>query len=63
MIQVTDKNREDIIRSYAHRLLDNMDWDTLYSFAYERLVESKDLMDNEPLEQEILDYCPEVLGD
>jgi len=63
MIQVTDKNREDIIRSYAHRLLDDMDWDTLYSFAYERLVESKDLMDNEPLEQEILDYCPEVLED
>lgn len=63
MIQVTDKNREDIIRSYAHRLLDDMAWDTLYSFAYERLVESKDLMDNEPLEQEILDYCPEVLED
>lgn len=63
MIQVTDKNREDIIRSYAHRLLSDMDWDTLYSFAYERLVESKNLMDNEPLEQEILDYCPEVLED
>lgn len=63
MIQVNDKNREDIIRSYAHRLLDDMDWDTLYSFAYERLVESKDLMDNEPLEQEILEYCPEVLED
>jgi hypothetical protein len=63
MIQVTDKNREDIIRSYAHRLLDDMDWNTLYSFAYERLVESKDLMDNEPLEQEILEYCPEVLED
>jgi hypothetical protein len=63
MVQVTDKNREDIIRSYAHRLLDDMDWNTLYSFAYERLVESKDLMDNEPLEQEILEYCPEVLED
>lgn len=63
MIMVTDKNREDIIRSYAHRLLDDMDWDTLYSFAYERLVESKDLMDNEPLEQEILEYYPEILED
>ena len=58
---VTDKNREDIVRSYAHRLLDDMDWDALYSFAYERLVESKDLMDNEPLEQEILEYCPDIL--
>jgi hypothetical protein len=63
MIIVTDKNREDIIRSYAHRLLDDMDWDTLYSFAYERLVESKDLMDNEPLEKEILEYYPEILED
>ena len=63
MIMVTDKNREDIIRSYAHRLLDDMDWDTLYSFAYEQLVESKDLMDNEPLEQEILEYYPEILED
>ena len=63
MIQVNDKNREDIIRSYAHRLLDDMDWDALYSFAYERLVESKDLIDNEPLEQEILEYYPEVLED
>ena len=63
MVQVNDKNREDIIRSYAHRLLDDMDWDTLYSFAYERLVESKDLIDNEPLEQEILEYYPEVLED
>lgn len=61
MIMVTDKNREDIVRSYAHRLLDDMDWDALYSFAYERLVESKDLMDNEPLEQEILEYCPDIL--
>jgi hypothetical protein len=61
MITVTDKNREDIIRSYAHRLLDDMDWDSLYSFAYEQLVESKSLMDNIPLEDEIKDYYPELL--
>jgi len=61
MIMVTDKNRDDIIRVYATTLLDGMDFDTIYSFAYERLVDSKDLMDNEPLEQEILDYCPEIL--
>jgi hypothetical protein len=62
MIMVTDKNRDDIIRVYAHRLLDDMDFDTLYSFAYERLLDSKDLMENEPLEQEILGYCPDILG-
>jgi hypothetical protein len=60
---VNDKNREDIIRVYASRLLDDMDFDTLYSFAYEQLVESKGLMDNEPLENEIKDYYPEILED
>ena len=63
MIMVTDKNREDIVRSYAHRILDDMDWDTLYTFAYEQLVQSKDLMDNEPLETEILETYPEILED
>jgi hypothetical protein len=63
MIMVTDKNRDDIIRVYAYKLLDDMDFDTLYSFAYERLVDSKDLVDNEPLEQEILDHYPEILID
>jgi hypothetical protein len=40
-----------------------MDFDTLYSFAYEQLVESKSLMDNEPLENEIKDYYPDILED
>jgi hypothetical protein len=63
MITVTDKNREDIIRVYASTLLDHMDFDTLYSFAYEQLVESKDLMDNEPLENEIKEFYPEILAE
>lgn len=58
---VTDKNRDVIIQSYASRLLDDMDFETLYVFAYEQLVESKSLMNNEPLEQEILDIYPEIL--
>jgi hypothetical protein len=61
MIMVTDKNRDVIIESYSSRLLDDMDFDTLYAFAYEQLVESKRLMDNEPLENEILGYFPEIL--
>ena len=58
---VTDKNRDVIIQSYASRILDDMDFETLYVFAYENLVDSKSLMDNEPLEQEILDIYPEIL--
>ena len=61
MIMVTDKNRDVIIQSYASRLLDDMDFDTLYAFAYEQLIESKGLMDNEPLEVEILEYFPDFL--
>lgn len=63
MITVTDKNRDDIIRVYASSILDHMDFDTLYSYAYEMLVESKSLMDNEPLENEIKEYYPEILED
>lgn len=63
MIMVTDKNREDIIRSYAHLILDHMDFDTLYSYAYEQLVQSKELLENEPLENEIKEYYPEILED
>jgi len=63
MINVTDKNRDDIIKAYAHRLLNDMDCDTLYTFAYEQLTQSKDLMDNIPLENEIKEYYPELLED
>jgi hypothetical protein len=61
MIMVNDKNRDDIIRSYVHRILGNMNNDALYNFAYESMVDSKDLMDNVALENEILDYYPDVL--
>lgn len=63
MIDVTDENRKDIIRAYASELLDGMDWDCLYSFAYEKIVESKESMDNNSLKNEIKDYCPNVLED
>ena len=60
---VTDKNREEIIQSYVQRLLDDMDFDTIYTFVYETLVDSKDLMDNIALENEIKDYYPELLDE
>lgn len=63
MIIVTDKNRDEIIEEYANSILDHMDWDTLYTFAYEQLVQSKDLMDNKALEDEIKEYCPQILKD
>jgi hypothetical protein len=61
MIMITDKNRDVIIESYSSRVLDDMDFDTMYAFAYEQLVESLKLMDNEPLENQILELYPEIL--
>ena len=61
IVMVTDKNREVILESYASRVLDDMDFDTLYAFAYAQLVNSLNLMDNEPLENEILEFYPDIL--
>ncbi len=61
MTNVTDKNRDKIIEDYVDTLIDGMDFDTLYAFAYEQLLESKSLMDNHALENEIIDYCPHIL--
>lgn len=61
MIKVTDRNRDEIIHKYCERLLDDMDSETLYQFAYDMLIEKKDLMDNISLENEIVDYYPDML--
>jgi len=58
---VTDKNRDEIIEQYVHNLVDNMSWDSLYELATEALTNSKDLMDNKALEDEILEFYPELL--
>ena len=63
MIKITDSNKLDIARVYSCKLLDDMDYDTLYSFAYSMLVDNKENMSNEGLENEILDYYPEILED
>jgi hypothetical protein len=63
MVQVTDKNREEILDKYAESVLDGMDFQSLWELAYNSIRDSKDLMENEALESEILDLCPYVLGE
>jgi hypothetical protein len=58
---VTDNNRADITSVYCHRLLDDMDFDTLYSFAYHMLVDNKSGLTNKMLEEQIDDYYPDLL--
>jgi hypothetical protein len=60
-IIVDDKNRVDITSVYCHRLLDDMDFDTLYSFAYSMLRENKCGLTNEQLTNQIIDYYPDLL--
>ena len=60
-IVVTDKNREDILDIYSESILDGMDFQSLWELAYNSIRDSKDLMDNVALENEILEYYPEIL--
>ena len=59
--KVTDETRVDITSIYCHRLLDDMDFDTLYSFAYQMLVDNKSGLTNKMLEEQITDYYPDLL--
>jgi hypothetical protein len=63
LIKVNANNKMDIVRSYSHEVLDSMDWDSLYTFAYETLVEKNELLESEVLEREILAVYPHLLED
>jgi hypothetical protein len=58
---VTNENRTDITSVYCHRLLDDMDFNTLYNFAYQMLVDNKSGLTNKMLEDQIVDYYPDIL--
>ena len=58
---ITDKNREEILDKYSEYILDGMDFQSLWELAYDSIRNSKDLMENEALESEILDYYPDLL--
>ena len=60
-IIVDDKNRFYITNIYCHRLLSDMDFDTLYSFAYQMLKDNKEGLTNKMLEDQISDYYPDIL--
>lgn len=59
--KVTNENRADITSVYCRRLLDDMDFNTLWTFAYDMLRDNKEGLTNKMLEEEISDYYPELL--
>jgi hypothetical protein len=60
-IIVDDKNREKITDIYCNRLLDDMDFSTLYCFAFDMLKDNKEGLTNKMLEEQITDYYPDLL--
>ena len=60
-IIVTDENREKITDIYCNRLLDDMDFSTLYCFAFDMLKDNKEGLTNKMLEEQISDYYPDIL--
>jgi hypothetical protein len=58
---VTNENRKKIMGIYCNRLLDDMDFDTLYCFAYDMLYDNKKGLTNEQLTNQINDYYPDLL--
>ena len=63
MIKVTDENRTVILGRYVSRVLDDMEYDTLYAFAYDMLEDSKSGLTNDQLTNQICDYYPDLLED
>jgi len=61
MIKINDFNRDELTEQYVGAILDGMDSDTLYTFAYEHLMSEKDLLTNEVLENEINEFYPYIL--
>jgi hypothetical protein len=61
MIKVTDENRDVIMDSYVSRILDDMEYDALYTFAYDMLKDGKEGLSNDQLTNQIVDYCPDIL--
>ena len=63
MIKVTDENRTVIMDRYVSRVLDDMEYNTLYSFAYDMLMDNKSGLTNDQLTNQISDYYPDILED
>jgi hypothetical protein len=63
MIKVTDENRDVIMDSYVSRILDDMEYDTLYTFTYDMLKDGKSGLSNDQLTNQIVDYYPDLLED
>ena len=61
MTKVTDNNRAEIIQAYTQSTIDCMDFQQLWDYAYDGIVNNLKEYTNEQLENEISDYYPDLL--
>lgn len=55
--------KSDLIEAYAEICIDEMDWPTLYRFAFEMMVDRLEGYSHEELLEQITKYAPELLED
>ena len=54
-------NRDELIDTYAHSIVDSMDMDDMITFAYDTIVENLSKYTDDELVEEIEQYDPDLL--
>jgi hypothetical protein len=60
-MKVTDNNRTEIIQTYTQSTIDCMDFQQLWEYAYDGVMNNLNKYTNEELEKEIGEFSPEIL--
>lgn len=58
---ITDKNRDDIQRNYVNTIIDELDHEGMAELLYWYIDNEKDLLTNEVLESEVIEYYPHLM--
>ena len=61
IMKITDNNRAEIIQTYTKSTIDCMDFQQLWDYAYDGVVNNLSKYTNEELEKEIGEFSPEIL--
>ena len=58
---ITDKNRDDIQHNYVNAIIDGLDTESMGELLYFYISQEKELLTNEVLESEVVEYYPSLL--
>ena len=62
-MKINDENRSEIISKYCEKIIDDMDYESMYEWIYDVMFERKDQLDNETLQKQIENFYPEILDE